>query len=112
MQPLLLRMACGPLRELSEAAKLEWEWAPWEKAAANVDRTGAQGWRRNSKRPREAVVTEQSLYAVLAVRGRWDPPPRRVTQVVLVGAATKVPCVRGLIERMTGLEARGKNALK
>ena len=34
----------------------------------------------------------------------YAPQPRRITQVVLVGAATRMPAVRALVRNITGIE--------
>jgi hypothetical protein len=36
------------------------------------------------------------------LRDRWAPPPRRITQVALVGQVTRLPSVRSFVERITG----------
>lgn len=39
-------------------------------------------------------------------RDKWAPPPRRITQVALVGQLTRLPSVRQYVQRITGVEPR------
>ncbi|GAX86425.1 hypothetical protein CEUSTIGMA_g13835.t1 [Chlamydomonas eustigma] len=41
-----------------------------------------------------------------ASKAKYSAPPRRLTGLIFVGAATRMPGVRELIEKVTGLEAR------
>ena len=36
--------------------------------------------------------------------GRFAPEPRRVTQVVLVGGATRMPAIREFVATLTGIQ--------
>jgi molecular chaperone DnaK len=44
--------------------------------------------------------------APVAAKGadRFAPDPRRVTQVVLVGGATRMPAIREFVAAVTGIE--------
>lgn len=37
-------------------------------------------------------------------RDRWAPPPRRITQVALVGQVTRLPSVQRFVRRITGVQ--------
>jgi len=80
--PLLRRMAEGPLRSVGEQAALAWAWTPWG-----------------------GVSGDDASQAPL--NDSWAPPPRRVTRVALVGAATRVPAERAPLARMTGFDDVG-----
>ncbi|CAG9464615.1 unnamed protein product [Pedinophyceae sp. YPF-701] len=68
-----------PLRSLGDEARLTWDWKPWDPDAQ----------------------------AAAAKVDKWAPPPRKVTQLVFVGGASRVPCVRALVQKMVGLDAGG-----
>lgn len=71
---------------------LERLWQPLERLA---DEYKVQYAERGDGRAHEGATQSQDRFA---------PPPRRLSQLVLVGGSTKAPLVSGFAERIAGLQ--------
>jgi len=83
-------------------------WPPMEQVASSVmlEWAGRPAWAAKSKLPTPADLIGSRTKGDLvdAVADKYAPPPRRVTRVVLAGAATQMPAVRRLISSASGVE--------
>ena len=91
---VLARVAEGPLRRVGEEAGVAWAWTPWGEEEEYEDVMGKENMRKKKTSSSQTSSTT-----------RWAPPPRRVTRLVFVGGATRMPALRGMCERMAGVEA-------
>lgn len=66
-----------PLERMGKSLRLTWNAEPW--------------------RPGQAPLTHAKL-------DRFAPPPRKISRLVLVGAAVRTPWVLELVREITGLE--------
>lgn len=82
----------------------------FEKIASVLDRIGKELFISWNIDPFSAIVMKGVVCTQQApARGAtdpWAPPPRRITQVVLVGQITRLPMVRRFVEQVTGIIPR------
>lgn len=52
----------------------------------------------NTMAPSSLSISSQTVY------DKWAPPPRKITQVVLVGQVTLLPSIRSFVMALTGIE--------
>ena len=46
----------------------------------------------------------RSQHMSVVGKGKFAPKPRKISQVVLVGSATRIPSVREFVKQLTGIE--------
>lgn len=93
----LFQLMANVLEALGEALFVEWAVRPSDavpgrpassSSASSSDGSGSNGSQQQQQ------------------RDKWAPPPRRITQVALVGQLTRLPSVRQYVQRITGVEPR------
>lgn len=89
----LFQLMANVLEALGEALFVEWAVRPSDavpgrpassSSASSSDGSGSNGSQQQQQ------------------RDKWAPPPRRITQVALVGQLTRLPSVRQYVQRITG----------
>jgi len=93
---LFQRMA-NVLEALGEALFIEWAVRPSDAVPGRP-----QGSASGSGSGSEASGSSQQQQ-----QDRWAPPPRRITQVALVGQLTRLPSVQQFVARCTGGQGAG-----
>ena len=97
----LFQLMANVLEALGEALFIEWAVKPSDAVpgASSNSSSSSSNSSSLSSGPEEQQQQPQQ-------RGRWAPPPRRITQVALVGQVTRLPSVRQFVQRCTGVAPR------
>ncbi|KAL4443559.1 hypothetical protein ABPG75_011296 [Micractinium tetrahymenae] len=98
----LFQLMANVLEALGEALFVEWavlpsDAVPGRPASSGGDASSSDGSSSSSNGSGQQQQQQ---------RDKWAPPPRRITQVALVGQLTRLPSVRQYVQRITGVEPR------
>jgi molecular chaperone DnaK len=77
-----------------------------ERLSAPLDRLAIE-YKLAYARPLEAVACSSTVGEGTSRVDRFAPPPRRVTQLILVGGGTKTPAIRQFAESLAGMGGCG-----
>ncbi len=85
----LFELMANVLEALGEALFVEWAVRPSDAVPGRHDSSGDGSHQQQQQQQQQQ-------------RDKWAPPPRRITQVALVGQLTRLPSVRQFVQRITG----------
>ncbi|KAL4447327.1 hypothetical protein ABPG77_007360 [Micractinium sp. CCAP 211/92] len=89
----LFELMANVLEALGEALFVEWAVRPSDAVPGRHDSSDDGSHQQQQQQQQQQ-------------RDKWAPPPRRITQVALVGQLTRLPSVRQFVQRITGVEPR------
>lgn len=95
----LFQLMANVLEALGDALFVEWAVRPSD--AVRTRQQPAEGSRGSD----DSASASTSGGGATSSGDRWAPPPRRITQVALVGQLTRLPSVQQFVARVTGGES-------
>jgi molecular chaperone DnaK (HSP70) len=109
----LFQLMANVLEALGEALFVEWAVkpslaVPGRAAASSLSNSGSTNSGSSSPSSNGSADTSEAGSSRAEGSGsssgkdRWAPPPRRITQVALVGQVTRLPSVQRFVHRVTG----------
>jgi molecular chaperone DnaK len=90
----LFQLMANVLEALGEALFIEWAVPPSQAVPGKPSSSSKSSSSGEASSSGEGQQQRQ--------RDKWAPPPRRITQVALVGQVTRLPSVQQFVQRITG----------